>query len=184
MNFILHIFLIFFIKKKNETKFNNMIKNCDDKNMKYILFNPNNIEFLDIDNKKIDFLIDNSINPYLYQKKEIMKTYDFKCKDLIKPISSKTNYVISNNEINSIIKILQEDYGNGESIKGINFIKSELLENIEKLEKNKIYIQKNISNELFFIYFSIKKNNFTIKSFSDLDSNNIFSFYDSYEILK
>ena len=174
----------FSYKKKNETKFNNMIKNCDDKNMKYILFNPNNIEFLDIDNKKIYFLIDNSINPYLYEKKEIMKTYDFKCKDLIKPISSKTNYVISNNEINSIIEILQEDYGNGESIKGINFIKSELLENIEKLEKNKIYIQKNISNELFFIYFSIKKNNFTIKSFSDLDSNSIFSFYDSYEILK
>ena len=92
---------------------------------------------------------------------------------------------MTKNEINNIIQILKNE--NNEKITGIKYNNhTQILE--EKLfEENKIYVGQIINGPLFFIYYSIKSNEFKSNilniNVEELRNKNYKPMFDIYEII-
>ena len=157
-------------KKKKEKEFNIMLEKCNENLIKFILFDPEKNLFINNSGEIVD-----NLSIYLtdiYEKKNKRKgkvSLDIIEKKITlsnflknQPKENDILYNLSNEENKLIIDILKEDCENGDKIKGLHFLKNGRIQSIEEMEKNKIYIKRDLRG-IIFIYFSKTNKEFNIE---------------------
>ena len=197
------MYFTYIFDKKYQTsekdKFKKMIDRCEENKIPYILFDPEEINFYNKNNEIIKFLAENVCCPFQERTGQKRFICDDDEKDIVfsllemkkKKISTSYNY-ISESFINSAIKILWNDYENGDKIKTINYIRTISTQDKNQFLKNKIYFGRTKKCcRVFMIYFSrIKKKNISV--FLDIfakpeenltDIGDINTYYDEYDVI-
>lgn len=179
-------------KKKNEKEFNKMLEKCNENLVKFILFDPEKNLFINNSGKIVENLRIYSTDIHEKKNKRKRKASP----DVIEKKITLTNFLknqtkendiiynLSDDENKLIIDILKEDCENGEKIKGLNFLKFGKIQGIEEMEKNKIYIKRDL-RDIVLIYFSKKNKDFNIEiikaNVRSLNSYNL-PFFDIYTL--
>ena len=184
-------------KTTNKTKFNQMIKKCNENSMPFMVFDPvqkllcNNIE--QTVNNLVDFIICphepvKSITKFgAYGSMVDRLTITFGRKKVREP-----SYYIYDKEKDDIINILKKETIFGNKIKDIKYLNIVNKSMIDKEVKNKLYVKRLFNEKLIIAYFSkfenlmIHKfvgNNDEIECEKYLDNQEYINNFDEYEII-
>ena len=175
-NFKINKFRIYFTyifdpsyKKIEKTKFEDMLKQCNQNQMRYIFFDTEKKEFINDKGNKIENLIENTVSPFINRKKthqEIENSEDEKEQDnILKKIFVRPSryFDLKDSEKSFILDTIRKE--NSEDIINLKYLGYEEIFDMKNLEPTKVYIGKCKDEDIIYaIYYSKQSKDFKILS--------------------
>ena len=171
-NFKINKFRIYFTyifdpsyKKIEKTKFEDMLKQCNQNQMRYIFFDTEKKEFINDKGNKIENLIEHTVSPFINRKRthqEIENSEDEKEQDnILKKIFVRPSryFDLKDSEKSFILDTIRKE--NSEDIINLKYLGYEEIFDMKNLEPTKVYIGKCKDEDIIYaIYYSKQSKDF------------------------